>query len=83
MKTHLIDDLLEEISRLQTSTATQVYPKGNFPSQRLHTTFSTYRREDDNIFFTVSIIYLLKSIKDYLSPKNKQIATDISENAME
>ncbi|MCB0756054.1 MAG: hypothetical protein H6602_11515 [Flavobacteriales bacterium] len=53
--------LLKELNQLQ-SVGNSVYPIGIFPSQRYHP-FLPYEREDDNLFFTASIIRMLQGIE--------------------
>jgi hypothetical protein len=58
---NLVLTLLEELSTLQ-SYGDSVYPAGIFPSHRYHP-FLPYEREDDNLFFTASIIRMLQGVE--------------------
>jgi len=71
--------ILETLQKLQ-SEGNSVYPKGIFPSQRYHP-FLPYKREDDNLFFTVSVVHILQGIASKLTSSEKQIAEQIIEAA--
>jgi hypothetical protein len=60
-----VEDLLLELKQLQ-SNGDSIYPKGIFPSQRYHP-FLPYKREDDNLFFTASVIHILQGLNEHFS----------------
>lgn len=70
--------LLKEIAGLQLQNTTSAYPAGLFPSQRQHI-FLPVKREDSNIFFSASVLYILESLQDFLSEEEKQLVKEIGE----
>lgn len=73
-------DLLEELATLQ-SEGDSIYPKGIFPSHRFHP-FLPYRREDDNLFFTSSIVRILQGVQQGFSDSEKSEFNSIEEKAL-
>jgi len=72
-------DLLRSLAQEQ-SQGDSVYPKGIFPSQRYHP-FLPYEREDDNLFFTASIVHILQQVDKALTENEKAIVDEIVESA--
>jgi hypothetical protein len=70
--------LLHEIARLQLSSEALGYPAGLFPSQRQHI-FLPVKRDDSNIFFSASVLYILESIKRFLGEEEQQVIHKIGE----
>ena len=64
-----VEDLLLELRTLQ-SKGDSIYPNGVFPSQRYHP-FLPYVREDDNLFFTASVVHMLQGVNDYFTEAEK------------
>lgn len=75
MNSDSVEGLLLMLQQLQ-SNGDSVYPKGIFPSQRFHP-FLPYRREDDNLFFTASIIHILQQLSEQFSDSERPVANDI------
>ncbi|MBL4587090.1 MAG: hypothetical protein JKX84_08565, partial [Flavobacteriales bacterium] len=67
--------LLTELQKLQ-SVGNSIYPKGVFSSQRYHP-FLPYKREDDNLFFTASVVHILQGIASKLTSDEAKIADEI------
>lgn len=72
--------LLNELSELQ-SNGNSIYPNGVFPSQRYHP-FLPYKREDDNLFFTVSAAHILQGCIDSFSESELKVAESIISAAL-
>lgn len=72
-------ELLLKLSELQ-STGDKYYASGLFPSQRFHLHFPL-EREDNNIFFTASIVFILQNLRTKFSADEKIIADDICKKA--
>ncbi len=53
---------------------------GVFPSYRTHP-WLPYRRADDNLFFTSSILFVLQGVKDGLTPKAAAMLAGLNEKA--
>ncbi len=79
-KTNLLSSVKDVLNyiRLLQSAGDSVYPKGLFPSQRSHPCLP-YRREDDNLFFTASIVHIIQTCYAQLTPAEQLLATEISE----
>lgn len=75
-----VEAILKELQELQ-SSGDLIYPAGTFPSQRYHP-FLPYQREDDNLFFTSSIVRILQSILEKLNDKERQLADSIIKRAL-
>lgn len=71
--------LVKEIARLQLKSATSAYPTGLFPSQRRHL-FLPVKREDSNIFFSASVVFILESIAKFLPATDQQLIQEIGDN---
>ena len=69
------EELLLELKNLQ-SKGDCVYPKGVFPSQRYHP-FLPYKREDDNLFFTASVVQMLQDLDVRLTETERALVNDI------
>lgn len=74
-----IEVQLLKLQALQ-SKGGSIYPEGIFPSQRYHP-FLPYRREDDNLFFTVSVVHILQGLADDFSAEEKALTSEIISNA--
>lgn len=73
-------ELLLKISELQ-SKVDKNYAAGLFPSQRFHLHFP-FEREDNNIFFTASIVFILQGLREKLSNEEQNIALEICNKAI-
>jgi len=76
-----IDSLLASIVAYQVAEPDSNYQQGMFPSQRIYLSRKRPTREDDNIFFTSLIVWTLKTIREELSFKNRQIVDALCEKA--
>jgi hypothetical protein len=74
-----VEDLILELKQLQ-SKADSVYPKGIFPSQRYHP-FLPYKREDDNLFFTASVVHILQGVNIAFTGTEKVLVDEIIADA--
>jgi hypothetical protein len=72
--------LLKELNTLQ-SAGNSIYPEGIFPSQRYHP-FLPYRREDDNLFFTSSVVRILQGVSSKFSDAEKEVFNSIQSKAL-
>ena len=70
------DSILNTISQLQSPGNTH-YPKGIFPSQRIHP-ISGYLREDGNIFFSSLIVYTLNKLWPHFNEQQRAVVSSIS-----
>ncbi len=70
-----VESQLLELKALQ-SKGDSVYPKGIFTSQRYHP-FLPYKREDDNLFFTASVLHILQGLDAFLTAEEKRIVDDV------
>ena len=75
-----VEALLSDLKALQLRSD-PLYPKGLFPSQRYHPILP-YSREDDNLFFTASVVHILQQLKDRMSNAEKRLVNDIAANAL-
>lgn len=75
-----IKEFLLKLKKLQ-SEGDSIYPKGIFPSKRYHP-FLPYQREDDNLFFTASVLHILQELRDELDEAELQVLDDIQANAI-
>ena len=75
----LVKNLLLELKRLQ-SKGDSIYPRGIFPSQRYHP-FLPYKREDDNLFFTASVVHILQGVSNQFSEPEKVLVDEIIADA--
>ncbi|MDP6909236.1 MAG: hypothetical protein QF371_07015, partial [Flavobacteriales bacterium] len=75
-----VEAILETLQKLQ-SKGDSIYPKGLFRSQRYHP-FLPYRRDDDNLFFTASIVHILQEHQSCLTKIERGIADRIIEIAL-
>lgn len=80
-KNNSVLGLLEELAALQ-SDGDSVYPLGTFSSQRYHR-FLPYKREDDNLFFTVSIIRILQGVKNGFRDAERALFGSIESKALD
>ena len=71
-----VEGLLMELQSLQ-SEGNAIYPKGIFPSQRYHSLLP-YKREDDNLFFTVSVIHILQGLEAHLLDAENALVAQLS-----
>lgn len=76
----MISILLQQIADLQITETSSHFPIGTFPSFR-ENKFLRYRRPDDNIFATASVIFILNEIKAKLSPVEQKIVEKLTQNA--
>jgi hypothetical protein len=74
-----VEGLLLELKQLQSKGDT-IYPKGVFPSQRYHP-FLPYKREDDNLFFTASVIHILQGMNVQYSASERVLVEEMTANA--
>lgn len=78
----MLEATLSRIRQLQ-SPGSARYPKGIFPSQRIHK-WLAYQREDTNIFFSALVVFTLQQLKPWLpndlNPKVDQIIKDVVRN---
>lgn len=70
-----VESLLLELRELQ-SKGDSFYLKGLFPSQRYHP-FLPYKREDDNLFFTASIVHILQGVRSQMTNTELKVADSI------
>jgi len=70
-----VEAILKELQALQ-SHGRSVYPHGIVSSQRYHP-FLPYEREDDNLFFTASIVHILQELRSKLSTEELVLADEI------
>jgi hypothetical protein len=63
------------------SEGNAIYPKGIFPSQRYHP-YLPYSREDDNLFFTASIVHILQGVQALMSVSEVELTREINANAL-
>ncbi len=75
-------NLLQNIYNLQVKTPEKYYQKGMFRSQRTHPCLPIVR-EDDNIFFTAQIVFILQSLAKYFSHEDRKLLEEITNNALE
>lgn len=75
-----VEELLMMLRQLQ-SKGDSIYPEGIFPSQRFHP-FLPYKREDDNLFFTASVVHILQQVKHQFTDSESKIADEIVESAI-
>lgn len=73
-------ELLLKISELQ-SKGDKYYASGLFPSQRFHLHLP-FDREDNNIFFTASIVFILQSLREKLSEEDQKLVDEICNKAI-
>jgi hypothetical protein len=73
-------ELLLKIYKLQ-SKGDEYYAEGLFPSQRYHLYFS-FEREDNNIFFTASIVFILQNLREKLSAEEQKLVDVICAKAV-
>ena len=73
-------ELLLKISELQ-SKGDKYYAPGIFPSQRFHLYFP-FEREDNNIYFTASIIFIFQNLREKLSQEEIKLADEICTKAI-
>lgn len=73
-------ELLIKISELQ-SKGDKYYAAGLFPSKRFHLYFPL-EREDNNIFFTASIVFILKNLREKLSKEDQKLVDEICNKAI-
>lgn len=75
-----ISSLLLQIADLQITETSSHFPIDTFPSFR-ENKLLRYRRPDDNIFATASVIFILNEIKEKLSPVEQKIVEKLTQNA--
>ncbi|MGE0635371.1 MAG: hypothetical protein AB7G44_02190 [Bacteroidia bacterium] len=68
-------ELLLKISELQ-SKGDKYYARGLFPSQRFHLHLP-FEREDNNIFFTASIVFILQNLREKLPREEQKFVDEI------
>lgn len=74
-----IESIIHKIASLQ-SRGDSHFPEGIFPSYRQNT-FLRYRRPDNNIFYTASIVFVLKQLRSYLSADSRELVDEITSKA--
>ena len=70
-----IEELLRNL-RSEQSKGNSLYPKGIFPSQRYHP-FLPYKREDDNLFFTASVVHILQGLNERFTASERALVDEI------
>ncbi|MCB9185599.1 MAG: hypothetical protein H6601_02505 [Flavobacteriales bacterium] len=75
-----VEELLKSLKQLQ-SQCNSTYPNGIFPSERYHP-FLPYRRHDDNLFFTASIVHILQGILNEFEPAESELAESLISDAV-
>jgi len=70
-----IEELLRKL-RSEQSKGNSIYPKGIFPSQRYHP-FLPYKREDDNLFFTASVVHILQGLNERFTASERTLVDEI------
>jgi hypothetical protein len=73
-------ELLLKISELQ-SKGDKYYAAGLFPSQRFHL-YLPFEREDNNIFFMASIVFILQNLREKLSEEEQKLVDEICKKAI-
>jgi hypothetical protein len=76
-----IDSIIERIYDLQNTADTKYWKEGFFPNYRLNKIIK-YKRPDNSIFFTASIVLILNNIKENLSTKSQKLVQIITEKAV-
>jgi hypothetical protein len=74
-------DILQKIREQQTSSDNRYFNQGLFPSFRTNQALGI-TRADNNIFFSISTLYILNSIQPYLQNKEKQIIAKIKDDLL-
>ena len=74
-ETSVVLGLLKQLAKLSERDS-NIYPNGLFACQRYHP-FLPYSREDDNIFFSLTVAYTLKHCLADLTQDEKEIATSL------
>lgn len=77
----LEDEIIKKIEEIQLLANPKYWKPGIFPNYRFNK-FWFYRRNDNSIFYTASIVYILQEIMPKLSGKNQQIAKNIINKAI-
>ncbi|PLK46010.1 hypothetical protein [Emticicia sp. TH156] len=75
-----IDSIIQSIASLQ-SRGDAYFPEGIFPSYRQNP-YLRYRRPDNNIFYTATIVFVLNQLKSYLSAANQAVIETITAKAV-
>ncbi len=73
-----VELLIEKIEKLQHSEDSKTFRSGMFSSKRFHSSLP-YLREDNNIFFPVSIAFILLDLTGKLEEKHRQKVLKIVE----
>ncbi len=68
--------MLEKIASLQVQREDECYSKGMFPSQRRHFLLPI-AREDDNIFFSASILFMLQQLEPLMDDGERVLLKQI------
>ncbi len=74
-------DILHKIREQQTTNNKKYFNQGLFPSYRTNKALRI-TRADNNIFFSISTLYILNSLQPYLQAKEKQIITEIRDDLL-
>lgn len=72
----MIAALLNRIAEFQIKNDSAEYRRGMFPTLRFHPYFPIVR-EDDNLFFTTSILFILQGLAPYLNEKEQYSSAQI------
>ncbi len=75
------EDILVKVIFSMQSEEEVFYDEGLFPSQRTHPVLS-YKKEDNNIFFTALIVMTLREIRPYVSQKSRELIDSIANRAL-
>lgn len=76
-----VDELIEKIYQIQSNADRKFWKNGIFPNYRLNKNLN-YKRPDNSIFFTASIVFLLNNIKQLVSEKSAKTIELIVKNAI-
>ncbi len=69
-------EILQKIRDIQNNADPKFFNKGIIPSYRKNP-FLNKHIPDDNIFFSASLLYILKSLEQHFNPKEKDILSEI------
>lgn len=73
--------IMQKIASLQ-SRGDKYFPEGIFPSYRQNK-YLLYKRQDTNIFYTASIVFVLNQLKSYLPIESQLVVNEITTKAIQ
>ncbi len=76
----LIDNILDRLAKLQTPAHQKYWHEGTFPNYRSNKIWR-YKRNDNSIFHTASIVFILQKCRPFLSHSQQYIIDSISKKA--